>query len=107
MKLKEVLGLDHLKIAEKGKFVHIHAEEGYVITSCLVDESDEDSILEYNGSECYYMPIIEDYPDYRIITLDEHLKYEKMRDEIREKRDKEEREKMKELMEIKEVENEQ
>lgn len=102
MKLEELLKLDHLKIAEVDKFVHIHSENGFIITNW-----DEKDVKEYFGSECFYMPIMEDYPDYRIITLDEHLKYEKMRDEIREKRDKEEREKMKELMEIKEVENEQ
>ena len=77
MTQKELLSLDHLSIAEVKKFVHIHTEEGYVMTSW----TDEKDIKEYAGSVCYYMPIRNEYEDYRIITLKEHNELENRRDE--------------------------
>lgn len=77
MTQKELLNLEHLSIAEVKKFVHIHTEEGYVMTSW----KDGDDIKEYAGSVCYYMPIRNEYEDYRIITLDEHNELENQRDE--------------------------
>ena len=77
MTQKELLNLEHLSIAEVKKFVHIHTEEGYVMTSW----KDGDDIKEYAGSVCYYMPIRNEYEDYRIITLKEHNDLENQRDE--------------------------
>lgn len=77
MTQKELLNLEHLSIAEVKKFVHIHTEEGYVMTSW----NDGDDVKEYAGSVCYYMPIRNEYEDYRIITLKEHNDLENQRDE--------------------------
>lgn len=77
MTQKELLNLEHLSIAEVKKFVHIHTEEGYVMTSW----NDGDDVKEYAGSVCYYMPIRDDYDDYRVITKEKHNEYEKLRDE--------------------------
>lgn len=76
MKRQELLNLEHLSIAEVKKFVHIHTEEGYFMTSW----TDKKDIKEYAGSVCYYMPIRDEYEDYRIITSEEHNELESRRD---------------------------
>lgn len=76
MTRQELLSLDHLAIAEVTKFVHIHTEEGWYMT----EWKDGDDIKEYSGSVCYYMPIREDYADYRVITAEEHNELEKQRE---------------------------
>ena len=85
MTREELLSLDHLAIAEVTKFVHIHTEDGYIMT----DWVEGDDIMEYSGSACYYMPIRENYTDYRIITLAEHTELEKQREEAVELKNKE------------------
>ena len=79
MTQKELLSLEHLKIAEvkEGYFLHVHTEDGYFLTSW----KEGDDIKEYSGSICMYAPIMEDYPDYRVISEIEHNNLEKMRDE--------------------------
>lgn len=79
MTQKELLSLEHLKIAEvkEGYFLHVHTEDGYFLTSW----KEGDDIKEYSGSICMYAPIVEDYPDYRVISESEHNNLEKMRDE--------------------------
>ena len=76
MTKQEVLSLDHLSIATETKFVHIHTEEGYIMT----DWKEGDDIKQYSGSNCYYMPIREVYPDYRVITIEEHNRLEEQRE---------------------------
>lgn len=76
MTKQEVLSLDHLSIATETKFVHIHTEEGYIMT----EWKEGDDIKQYSGSNCYYMPIQEVYPDYRVITIEEHNRLEEQRE---------------------------
>jgi hypothetical protein len=68
---EELLKLDNLSIAEEkpGYFVHIHTKEGYILTSWNGED-----IKEYHGSVCAFMPIRDEYPEYRIIGVEEHLK---------------------------------
>ena len=33
-----------------------------------------EDIKEYSGSVCAYMPIRDEYPEYRVIGVDEHLR---------------------------------
>ena len=68
---EELLKLDNLSIAEEklGYFVHIHTKDGYILTSWNGED-----IKEYSGSVCAYMPIRDEYPEYRVIGVDEHLK---------------------------------
>ena len=76
MTQEQLLKIEHLKIAEvkPNMFVHIHAEDGYVITSW----SDKDDIKDYNSSTCMWMPIRDSYDnEYRTITVAEHEELEK------------------------------
>lgn len=77
MTKQELLNLEHLSIAEETVFVHVHTEEGFIIT----DYKEGDEITNYSGSECMYMPIKDEYVDYRIITVEEHKEFERLREE--------------------------
>lgn len=73
--------MEHLKIAEvkPGMFVHIHAEEGYIITPW----GEHEDIKEYSGSTCMWMPIRDSYDDdYRTITQAEHEELERRQREV-------------------------
>ena len=74
---KDLLSLEHLKISEvkEGYFLHIHSEDDWMITSW----KEEDDIRQYVGFRCLYAPIKEEYPDYRIISKEEHDKREQER----------------------------
>ena len=76
MTQEQLLKMDHLKIAEvkPGMFVHIHAEDGFIITAW----GEHEDIKEYSGSTCMWMPIRDNYDDdYRTITTAEHEEFER------------------------------
>lgn len=77
MTRQELLNLEHLAVAEVTKFVHIHTEDGWYMT-----DWDGGNIKEYSGSVCYYMPIRDTYPDYRVITAEEHEELMKRQEEV-------------------------
>lgn len=77
MTRQELLNLEHLAVAEVTKFVHIHTEDGWYMT-----DWDGGDIKEYSGSVCYYMPIRDTYPDYRVITAEEHEELMKRQEEV-------------------------
>lgn len=84
MTQQEILKLENLKVAEikPNMFLHIHSNDGYVITSWF----EGDDIKNYSGSICYYMPIMDNYDDnYRVITSDEHERLEQLQREAFEK----------------------
>ena len=71
MTQEQILKMDNLEVAEvkAGMFVHVHAKEGYRITSW----GEHEDIKDYSGSICMYMPIRDSYDDdYRTITVEEH-----------------------------------
>ena len=71
MTQEQILKMDNLEVAEvkAGMFVHVHAKEGYRITSW----GEHEDIKDYSGSICMYMPIRDNYDDdYRTITVEEH-----------------------------------
>lgn len=71
MTQEQILKMDNLEVAEvkAGMFVHVHAKEGYRITSW----GEHEDIKNYSGSICMYMPIRDSYDDdYRTITVEEH-----------------------------------
>lgn len=81
MTQEQLLKMEHLKIAEvkPGMFVHIHAEDGYIITSW----GEHEDIKEYSGSTCMWMPIRDSYDDdYRTITQAEHEEFERRQREV-------------------------
>ena len=80
MTQREILNLNNLKVAElkPNMFLHIHAKDGYMITPYF----DGMDIKNYESGECYYMPIENEYPDYRVITKQEDEQYAGLRDKI-------------------------
>lgn len=77
----QILKMDHLMVAEvkPNMFVHIHAEDGYIITAW----NENEDIKDYSGSVCLYMPIRDSYDDdYRIITVAEHNELDKRQKEV-------------------------
>lgn len=78
MTQKELLSLEHLKIAEvkEGYYLHIHTEDGYYLTTW----EDGSDVKEYVGTECIYAPIREEYEDYRVIDKEIHNELEKIRE---------------------------
>lgn len=66
----EIMAVEHLSVNEEvqGKFYHVHVAEGYMLTSW----NEGDDIKDYQGFECLYMPIADDYVDFRVITKEEH-----------------------------------
>ena len=82
MTQQEILNLDNLKTAElkPGMFLHIHSNEGYVITNY----KEGDDIKTYSSSVCYYMPIKDEYNEtYRIITVEENKRLIELRDKAK------------------------
>ena len=77
MTRQEILNLPHLRISQivEGKFVHIHTEDGYFITT----HQDGDDVKDYYGTECIYFPIREEYDYHRVITNEEHISLEELR----------------------------
>lgn len=76
MTREQILKLEHLKTAEVTVFVHLHSEDGWYITSW----KEGDDIKDYAGSVCYYMPIRDEYEDFRVITEEDHKELEQQRD---------------------------
>lgn len=75
MTQEQILKMEHLKVAEvkPNMFVHIHAEDGFRITSW----GEHEDIKNYSGAVCMYMPIRDSYDDdYRTITEAEHNELE-------------------------------
>lgn len=80
MTQQEILNLPYLKIAEvkPNMFVHIHTDDEHRLTTW----NDGDDIMKYSGSICMWLPIRDSYDDnYRMITIEEHNKLVKMREE--------------------------
>lgn len=79
MNRQEILNLPHLSISEElpDKFVHLHCEEGYILT----DYTEGKDIKEYYGSVCVYFPIKDEYDAYRTITQEEHENYLKLQEQ--------------------------
>jgi hypothetical protein len=78
MTINEILNLGHISSSEVPNYTRIQTEEGYYMT----DWKEGQDIKEYSGSVCYYMPIIDTYADYRIITAEEHNELMKQQEEI-------------------------
>lgn len=101
MTKKELLNLEHLKIAEEKKdyFVHVHCEDGWYLT----DWNKED-IKEFHASVCMYLPIRDKYNNYYLITLED---YNRLMNEQRIALEKEREEREKEMQTPRNIENNQ
>ena len=75
MTLEDLFKLPHLTTTEKAeKWIHLHTEEGYYLTTYTEDKE----IEEFDGYNCIYAPIQEEYPEYHIIDAE---MYQKLYDE--------------------------
>lgn len=72
----------HLAINEevKGLYHHVHVEDGYMLT--YWNESDDPK--DYQGCECLYMPLGDEYPDFRVITREQHIDLDAKAEALRE-----------------------
>jgi hypothetical protein len=99
MTKRELLNLEHLKIAEEKKdyFVHVHCEDGWYLT-----DWDKEDIKEFHASVCMYLPIRDKYNNYYLITLED---YNRLMNEQRIVLEKEREEREKEMKNSRNIEN--
>ena len=93
MTKQELLNLEHLAIAEEvpNMFIHIKTENSWVIAQNINKEHMEN----YSGTTDMYCPIKEDsYPDYSMITLEQHNIYKEEAEKAREEMEKAREEKL-------------
>lgn len=66
-----LLSLPHLAVAEEveGKYIHLKCEDGYV----LAVYSESENILNYMATTEVFLPIVESYPEYSVITTSENI----------------------------------
>jgi surface protein len=78
MTINEILNLGHISSSEVPNYTRIQTEEGYYMTAW----TEGDDIRKYAGSNVYYLPVREnyDYPDLRVITVEEHERLSAERD---------------------------
>ena len=83
MTKEQLTTLEHVVYRETEAFVHLHTEEGYYIT----EYQDGDDIKDFCASECWYIPLMEEYPDFRVIDTEE---YNRLEAEAEKKREEDE-----------------
>lgn len=83
MTKEQLTTLEHVVVRETKDFIHLHTEEGYYIT----EYRDGTEIKDFCASECYYMPHMEEYPDFRVIDTEE---YNRLEAEAEKKREEDE-----------------
>ena len=78
MTIDEILNLGHISSSEVPNYTRIQTEDGYYMTAW----TEGDDIRKYAGSNVYYLPVREnyDYPDLRVITVEEHKRLSAERD---------------------------
>lgn len=81
MTKSELKGLNNLKIVEENDTtIHIHCKDGYVIytiseftdTKRVEDKDVEFINYDLSGSNCFFFPILNEYPKYKSITKAEY-----------------------------------
>lgn len=60
----ELMSLPHLDVAEQKRLIHLHTEEGYVICNYTADMDMKD----YASTNCLYLPIMDEYEEYTVVT---------------------------------------
>lgn len=68
MKFEDLQKIAELEVCEyTGNTLHLHCKEGYFLTDFI----DED-YKEYNDFFCTFLPIKEEYPNYQVLTIEQH-----------------------------------
>lgn len=85
MTKEELMQLDNAVVEEvPNKFIHVQANEGYAIT-----DWNEKDIKDFTSCHVMYMPIADNYKDYRTITEAENKRLQDLQREEAEKKMKE------------------
>lgn len=94
MTKEQLTTLEHVVVRETKDFIHLHTEEGYYIIEdtgrlrdSVTEYRDGTEIKDFCASECYYMPHMEEYPDFRVIDTEE---YNRLEAEAEKKREEDE-----------------
>lgn len=68
MTKEQLMTLEHVEVRETKDFIHLHTDEGYYIT----EWQGGDDITDFNASECWYIPLMEEYPNFRVLNAEEY-----------------------------------
>ena len=68
MKFEDLQKIEALEVCEyTGNTLHLHCKQGYYLT-----EFTEDDYLKYTDFFCAFLPIKEEYPNYQVLTIEQH-----------------------------------
>lgn len=68
MKFEDLQKIAELEVCEyTGNTLHLHCKQGYYLT-----EFTGDDYLKYTDFFCTFLPIKEEYPNYHVITIEQH-----------------------------------
>lgn len=68
MKFEDLQKIEVLEVCEyTGNTLHLHCKQGYYLT-----EFTGDDYLKYTDFFCAFLPIKEEYPNYQVVTVEQH-----------------------------------
>lgn len=68
MKFEDLQKIEVLEVCEyTGNTLHLHCKQGYYLT-----EFTGDDYLKYTDFFCTFLPIKEEYPNYQVVTVEQH-----------------------------------
>lgn len=85
MKFEDLQKIEALEVCEyTGNTLHLHCKQGYYLT-----EFTGDDYLKYTDFFCTFLPIKEEYPNYKLLTNEQHNEnLEKRNQAIKDKMEK-------------------
>lgn len=85
MKFEDLQKIEALEVCEyTGNTLHLHCKQGYYLT-----EFTGDDYLKYTDFFCAFLPIKEEYPNYQLLTNEQHNEnLEKRNQAIKDKMEK-------------------
>lgn len=85
MKFEDLQKIAELEVCEyTGNTLHLHCKQGYYLT-----EFTGDDYLKYTDFFCAFLPIKEEYPNYQLLTNEQHNEnLEKRNQAIKDKMEK-------------------
>lgn len=68
MKFEDLQKIEALEVCEyTGNTLHLHCKQGYYLT-----EFTGDDYLKYTDFFCTFLPVKEEYPNYQVLTIEQH-----------------------------------
>lgn len=85
MKFEDLQKIEALEVCEyTGNTLHLHCKQGYYLT-----EFTSEDYLKYTDFFCAFLPIKEEYPNYQLLTNEQHNEnLEKRNQAIKDKMEK-------------------